>query len=196
MSPTALARVPEAIAPGDARQLVGEEAGRPRLGARPHVARHPDAVPGPGAARGSLVRRHGRASTGRRRATNRGILRLHRDLDRAAARAGRRDAGLRGSERHDPARRPGGEGARRCIAGWTAVRTTTRSSSRTSPTGRSTTSRIGFPAPGRWNVRFNSDASGYARDFGGHEAFDLDADGGPLDGCEQSGLSRSGRTAW
>ena len=70
----------------------------------------------------------------------------------------------------------------------TAGRTTTPSSSRTSPTGRSTTSRIGFPAPGRWNVRFNSDASGYALDFGGHEAFDLDADGPPLDGCAQSGL--------
>jgi 1,4-alpha-glucan branching enzyme len=47
---------------------------------------------------------------------------------------------------------------------------------------------IGFPAPGRWNVRFNSDASNYHDDFGGHESFDLDADGPPLDGCEQSGL--------
>jgi 1,4-alpha-glucan branching enzyme len=48
--------------------------------------------------------------------------------------------------------------------------------------------RIGFPAPGRWNVRFNSDASGYAPDFGGHDASDLDADGPPMDGCRQSGL--------
>jgi 1,4-alpha-glucan branching enzyme len=47
--------------------------------------------------------------------------------------------------------------------------------------------RIGFPAPGRWNVRFNSDASTYAPDFGSHEAFDLDADGPPMDGCAQSG---------
>jgi 1,4-alpha-glucan branching enzyme len=47
---------------------------------------------------------------------------------------------------------------------------------------------IGFPAPGRWVVRFNSDASTYAPDFGGHDAFDLDADGPPLDGCDQSGL--------
>ena len=37
--------------------------------------------------------------------------------------------------------------------------------------------RIGFPAPGRWNVRFNSDAAGYSREFGSHEANDLDADG-------------------
>jgi 1,4-alpha-glucan branching enzyme len=48
--------------------------------------------------------------------------------------------------------------------------------------------RIGFPAPGRWNVRLNSDASNYAHDFGGHETFDLDADGPPMDGCGQSGL--------
>ena len=48
--------------------------------------------------------------------------------------------------------------------------------------------RIGFPAPGRWNVRFNSDAAGYSRVFGSHEANDLDADGEALDGCKQSGL--------
>ena len=48
--------------------------------------------------------------------------------------------------------------------------------------------RIGLPAAGRWNVRFNSDASIYDPEFGGHEAFDLDADGAPMDGCEQSGL--------
>ncbi len=46
---------------------------------------------------------------------------------------------------------------------------------------------IGVPAPGRWKVRFNSDASSYAPDFQGHDAFDLDADGPPLDGCQQSG---------
>ena len=51
---------------------------------------------------------------------------------------------------------------------------------------------IGFPAPGRWNVRFNSDASAYAPDFQGHDAFDLDADGPPLDGCaaERPALGR------
>jgi 1,4-alpha-glucan branching enzyme len=47
---------------------------------------------------------------------------------------------------------------------------------------------VGFPAPGRWNVRFNSDAGTYATDFGSHESSDLTADGEPLDGCEQSGL--------
>ena len=48
--------------------------------------------------------------------------------------------------------------------------------------------RIGFPAPGRWRVRLNSDSPAYADEFGGHEANDLDADGGSLDGCAQSGL--------
>jgi 1,4-alpha-glucan branching enzyme len=48
--------------------------------------------------------------------------------------------------------------------------------------------RIGFPAPGDWNVRFNSDAASYSREFGSHEAFDVVADGEPMDGCEQSGL--------
>ena len=48
--------------------------------------------------------------------------------------------------------------------------------------------RIGFPAPGRWNVRFNSDAASYSREFGSHESFDLDADGEPMDGCEHSGV--------
>jgi 1,4-alpha-glucan branching enzyme len=46
----------------------------------------------------------------------------------------------------------------------------------------------GFPAPGRWAVRFNSDATSYAEDFGSHDAFDLVADGPPLDGCPQSGV--------
>lgn len=47
--------------------------------------------------------------------------------------------------------------------------------------------RIGFPAPGRWSVRFNSDATGYDHAFGGMDVFDVDAAGGPLDGCRQSG---------
>jgi 1,4-alpha-glucan branching enzyme len=48
--------------------------------------------------------------------------------------------------------------------------------------------RIGFPARGRWNVRLNADAATYDPDFGAHEVFDLDADGEPMDGCDQSGL--------
>ena len=46
----------------------------------------------------------------------------------------------------------------------------------------------GFPAPGRWAVRFNSDATSYAEDFGSHDAFDIDAKGPPLDGCRQSAM--------
>ncbi len=48
--------------------------------------------------------------------------------------------------------------------------------------------RVGFPAPGRWNVRLNLDSQVYDPQFGAQEAFDLDADGEPMDGCDQSGL--------
>jgi 1,4-alpha-glucan branching enzyme len=48
--------------------------------------------------------------------------------------------------------------------------------------------RLGLPAPGRWSVRLNTDSEVYDPAFGGHEAFDLDADGAAMDGCEQSGL--------
>ncbi len=48
--------------------------------------------------------------------------------------------------------------------------------------------RIGLPAPGRWNVRLNLDSAVYAAEFGSHESDDLNADGEPLDDCEQSGL--------
>jgi 1,4-alpha-glucan branching enzyme len=37
-------------------------------------------------------------------------------------------------------------------------------------------------------VRLNLDSEVYAPEFGGHEAWDVDADGEPLDGCGQSGL--------
>lgn len=46
--------------------------------------------------------------------------------------------------------------------------------------------RVGMPARGRWRVRFNSDSSIYARDFGGHEALDTEADPQPADGFDQS----------
>jgi 1,4-alpha-glucan branching enzyme len=47
---------------------------------------------------------------------------------------------------------------------------------------------LGFPAAGRWNVRFNSDATRYATEFDSHDALDIDADGPSLDGHAQSGL--------
>jgi 1,4-alpha-glucan branching enzyme len=47
---------------------------------------------------------------------------------------------------------------------------------------------LGMPAPGRWRVRLHSDAAVYAPDFGGTEALDTEADGGPLDGQGQSAL--------
>jgi 1,4-alpha-glucan branching enzyme len=48
--------------------------------------------------------------------------------------------------------------------------------------------RIGFPAPGRWRVRLNSDSTVYAPDFGGQEAFDTEADGEGVDGQPHGGL--------
>jgi 1,4-alpha-glucan branching enzyme len=119
--------------------------------------------------------------------TNKGILRLHRDL--IALRRARDGAtrGLRGSHvtilRADQAAKvlamhrwmDGGPHDDTVVVANFADRTIKDL-------------RIGFPAPGRWKVRFNSDAATYAHDFGSHEASDLDADGEPLDGCAQSGL--------
>lgn len=45
---------------------------------------------------------------------------------------------------------------------------------------------VGFPRPGTWRVRFNSDWDGYSR-FGNHASNDTDADGGPADGLPASG---------
>jgi len=47
---------------------------------------------------------------------------------------------------------------------------------------------LGFPAAGRWTVRFNSDATRYATEFDSHDAFDIDANGPALDDLDQSGL--------
>ncbi len=119
--------------------------------------------------------------------TNKGILRLHRDL--IALRRARDGAtrGLRGSQvailRADRAAgllamhrwMDGGPHDDTVVVANFADRTVDDL-------------RIGFPAPGRWKVRFNSDAATYAHEFGSHEVFDLDADGEPLDGCAQSGL--------
>lgn len=47
---------------------------------------------------------------------------------------------------------------------------------------------IGFPYAGRWGVQLNSDATMYAPDFGGHDVWDVTADGPAMDGCDQSGV--------
>lgn len=47
---------------------------------------------------------------------------------------------------------------------------------------------VGLPAPGLWKVRFNSDSPLYAPEFGGVDAFDVEADGPEMDGCEQSAV--------
>ena len=40
---------------------------------------------------------------------------------------------------------------------------------------------IGFPRPGTWHVRFNSDWSGYSPDFGNHHSYDTTAAPGGAD---------------
>jgi 1,4-alpha-glucan branching enzyme len=119
--------------------------------------------------------------------TNRGILRLHRDLialrrDRHAV-----TRGLRGSHvailRADQEAKilvmhrwmDGGPHDDTIVVASFADRTLDDA-------------RVGFPAPGHWRVRFNSDAASYAHEFGSREVSDVDADGKPIDGCEQSGL--------
>ncbi len=119
--------------------------------------------------------------------TNRGILRLHRDLIALRRARDGTTLGLRGSNvailRVDQDAgvlvmhrwMDGGPHDDTVVVANFADRTIDDLS-------------IGFPAAGRWSVRFNSDASAYAPDFGSHEVFDLDADGPPRDGCDQSGL--------
>ena len=119
--------------------------------------------------------------------SNKGILRLHRDLIGLRRARDGATLGLRGSNvailRADQGTRllamhrwmDGGPHDDTVVVANFADRTLTDVA-------------LGFPAPGRWNVRFNSDASTYAHDFGSHDAFDLEADGGPADGCDQSGL--------
>jgi 1,4-alpha-glucan branching enzyme len=46
--------------------------------------------------------------------------------------------------------------------------------------------RLGFPAPGLWRLRFNSDWQGYSATFAGHASWDVTADGPPMDGLQTS----------
>lgn len=46
--------------------------------------------------------------------------------------------------------------------------------------------RIGFPAPGLWRIRFNSDWDGYDADFSNYQSFDVEATGQACDGFEHS----------
>jgi 1,4-alpha-glucan branching enzyme len=48
------------------------------------------------------------------------------------------------------------------------------------------TYRLGFPAPGLWRLRFNSDWPGYSGTFHGHASRDVFADGAPMDGLQTS----------
>jgi 1,4-alpha-glucan branching enzyme len=119
--------------------------------------------------------------------THKGILRLHRDLiylrrDRFGLSRGLRGSGIAIIRADDTAKllvvhrwADGGPGDDVVVVANFADRTIDDLA-------------VGLPAPGRWRVRHNSDSSVYDPAFGGHEAFDTDADRGPLDGQDQSGL--------
>lgn len=119
--------------------------------------------------------------------TNRGILRLHGDLIALRRARDGTTLGLRGSNvaiiRAD--REIGLLAMHRWLRGGPHDDTVVVANFADRPLSDVP---IGFPATGRWAVRFNSDASTYAHEFGSHEAFDLDAGGPPMDGCAQSGL--------
>ena len=51
---------------------------------------------------------------------------------------------------------------------------------------------IGFPRPGRWRVRFNSDWDGYDPDFGNWDSYDAHAQAGAKDGLAYNGCSAIG----
>ncbi len=117
--------------------------------------------------------------------THHGILRLHRDLIALRRDRGGRSRGLRGANlailcADDDEKllvfhrwMDGGPGDDVVVVANLADRTTEDRP-------------VGMPAPGLWRVRFNSDSPVYGRDFGGHEALDTAADGGPTDGQAQS----------
>jgi 1,4-alpha-glucan branching enzyme len=179
-------RIPEAISPGDARSWWAKK--RAALGSALVLT-----VPGiPMLFQGQELLEDRWfddtvALDWEKASTNRGLLRLHRDL--IALRRAREGwtRGLRGSNiaiiRADQDERvlafhrwmDGGPGDDTVVVANLADRPVEDL-------------RIGFPAPGRWAVRFNSDASTYAHEFGSQEVFDLDADGEAMDGCGQSGL--------
>ena len=52
--------------------------------------------------------------------------------------------------------------------------------------------RIGFPRPGTWKLRFNSDWNGYSSDFNNTPAFDVDTIPEPRDGLAQHGIIEIG----
>ena len=153
-----LVRVPEAIAPGDADSWWAKKRADARLGAGPDLARASRCC-----SRARSCSRTAGSTTPSpldwdKASSNRGILRLHRDL--IALRRARDGAtrGLRGSNvailRADQEAKllamhrwmDGGPHDDTVVVANFADRTLDDLA-------------LGFPAPGRWNVRFNSDAS-------------------------------------
>jgi 1,4-alpha-glucan branching enzyme len=179
-------RIPEAIAPGDAANWWAKK--RATLGAA--IVLTAPGIPMLFQGQELLEDRWFDDTVGQdwsKADTNRGIVRLHRDLifDRHGADGltnGLRGTGLAVLHADDEAKtlalhrwRDGGPGDDTVVILNLADRTVTDL-------------RIALPGPGRWRVRFNADSSVYAPDFGGHEAFDIEADDTPVGEHEHSGL--------
>lgn len=116
---------------------------------------------------------------------NDGVLRLHRDLIRLRRNADGISAGLRGAEiqvlrQDDEAKVLAFHRWDRGDAGDDVVVVVNLSVNAVDDMA------LGMPRGGRWRVRLNSDSQDYDPGFGGHEALDTDADGGPLDDQAQS----------
>ena len=185
-------RVPEAIAPGDADNWFAQEAFDARLRARP------DSSPGiPMLFQGQELLEDGFFDDTvpldwDKTTSNRGVLDLHRDLIRLRRDRDGTTRGLRGPNvailRADEATKV--LAMHRWRDGGPHDDTVVVANFANQPVDDLS---VGFPAPGRWPVRFNSDAIAYGEDFGSHEAADLVADGPPADGREQSavGLARA-----
>jgi 1,4-alpha-glucan branching enzyme len=116
-----------------------------------------------------------------------GILRLHRDLIRLRRNADGISQGLRGPNvatlRVDQA--TGVLAYHRWDAGGPGDDVVVIVNLTDDPVGRS---RLGLPRPGRWRVRFNSDAAEYDHSFDDRPVLDLDTAAQPADGRDQSGL--------
>ncbi len=116
-----------------------------------------------------------------------GILRLHRDLIRLRRNADGVSQGLRGPNvstiRVDQA--TGVLAYHRWDAGGPGDDVVVIVNLTDDPVERS---RLGLPRPGRWRVRFNSDAAEYDPSFDDRPVLDLDTDAEPADGRDQSGL--------
>jgi len=116
-----------------------------------------------------------------KRETYRGIVQMYRDLIRLRRNWHNQTAGLRGQHAHVHHLNPGDKVI--AFQRWEQGGPGDDVMVVVNMANRSYASyELGFPRPGVWRVRFNSDWSGYDPDFGNHFSFDTAADWGERDG--------------